>query len=385
MTWPIDEDRVGGPLAGVRVVDLTSVVVGPAATLLLAEQGADVIKVEAPGGDLMRKLGGAAVEQGMSPKFLHFNRNKRSVELNLKETRDRDVLMGLIAEADVFISNMRPRALGSLGVDAETLRALNGQLIHCTITGFKSGGPYEGAPAYDTIIQGLSGVAACHDAVFGEPRFAPFVLTDHIVGFLAAQAVTAALFARSRAGKGEAIEVPMFENMAAFVLAEHLGQRTFATDGAFGDQRIFDPNARPLATLDGHICVSPNTDQQARGFFAAIGRPELGDDPRFNSVSARLRNVQAYFELRAAEVAKRTTDEWLDLFARHDVPAMRVNSPEDLISDPQLLASGVLVHEADGTLGLRHANSYSESGVARPRPAPRFDEHGVAIRGAPRP
>jgi crotonobetainyl-CoA:carnitine CoA-transferase CaiB-like acyl-CoA transferase len=380
VSWPSATGATKGPLAGVKIVDLTSVVVGPAATLLLAEQGADVIKVEAPGGDLMRKLGGTAVEPVMSPKFLHFNRNKRSIELDLKGLGSRHALLRLLSSADVFISNMRPRALATLGLGWITLNSINDQLIHCTITGFKSGGPYEGAPAYDTIIQGLSGVAACQEAVLGEPRFAPFVLADHVIGFLTAQAVTAALFARTRSGVGEAVEVPMFENMAAFVLAEHLGQRTFDPEGHFGDKRIFDPNARPLATLDGYICVSPNTDQQARGFFSAIGRPELGEEPRFATVQARLKNVDAFFELRAAEIAKKTSAEWLELFRQYDVPAMRMNTLADLVVDPQLRGSGTLVCENDGTLGLRHVNTYSHSGVAEPRPAPRLDEHGESIR-----
>ena len=210
-----------GPLAGIRVLDATGVIVGPTATLLLAEQGADVVKVEPPEGDLMRKLGGKAPANapGMAPKFHHFNRNKRSIVLDLKSPLGREVMLRLAATSDVFISNMRPRALASLGLTWETLSAVNARLVHCTISGFATGGPYDGAPAYDTIIQGLSGVAACQAEVLGEPRFAPFVLTDHIVGIIAAQAICAALVARERSGEGQAVEVPMFENAAAFVLS----------------------------------------------------------------------------------------------------------------------------------------------------------------------
>ncbi|HWX50909.1 MAG TPA: CoA transferase [Roseomonas sp.] len=379
----------GGPLAGIRVLDATGVIVGPTATLLLAEQGAEVIKVEPPEGDLMRRLGGRARQPGLSPKFLHFNRNKRSIMLDLKTEAGREVMRRLAERTDVFISNMRARALTSLGLDWPTLSALNPRMIHCTISGFASGGPYDGAPAYDTIIQGLSGVAACFQQQTGEPRFAPFVLTDHIVGIIAAQAICAALVGRGRDGAGQAIEVPMFENAAAFVLSEHLGQRTFDPEGAFGDPRIMTPDAKPLPTRDGYICVSANTDQQARGFFDAIGRPELKEDPRFRSVGARLENVAAYFRVRAEAMAQRTTDEWLPLLRQHDVPAMRYHTLDSLLEDPQLRGSGVLTEEPGGNtpdqqgedtmLGLRHANRYSRSGVAPSRRAPRLDEDGEAI------
>ncbi|WP_439598271.1 CaiB/BaiF CoA transferase family protein [Falsiroseomonas sp.] len=364
-----------GPLAGIRVLDCTGVIVGPTSTLLLAEQGADVIKVEPPEGDLMRKLGGKAPPgaPGMSPKFMHFNRNKRSIVLDLKSAEGQEVIQRLARTSDVFVSNMRPRALDSLGLTWPRLAALNPLLVHCTIAGFATGGPYDGAPAYDTIIQGLSGVAACLAQVLGEPRFAPFVLTDHIVGIIAAQAICAALVARATSGAGQAIEVPMFENAATFVLSEHLGQRTYDPEGSFGDPRIMTPDARPMRTQDGYICVSANTDPQARGFFTAIGRPELMEDPRFRNVSARLANVADYFALRAEVLQHRTTAEWVELLRRHDVPAMPYHTLETLLEDPQLRGSGTLTQEEgeEHMLGLRHANRFSESGLPASRPAPR--------------
>ncbi|RAI42092.1 CaiB/BaiF CoA transferase family protein [Rhodoplanes roseus] len=376
-----------GPLAGIRVLDTTGVVVGPMATLILAEQGADVIKIEPPEGDLMRRLGGRPRKPGMSPKFLHFNRNKRSIALDLKSPEGREVMGRLAETADVFVSNMRPRALQSLGLTFEALSAKNPRIVHCTISGFATGGPYAGAPAYDTIIQGLSGVAACHAEVLGEPRFAPFVLTDHLVGIVAAQAICAALLGRERTGVGEAIEVPMFENAAAFVLCEHLDQRTFEAGGHMGDPRIMTPDARPLKTRDGYICVSANTDVQARAFFDAIGRPELKTDPRFVSVTARLANVRDYFAVRTAAMAERTTAEWVEILRRHDVPAMPYHTLHSLLDDPQLRGSGVLTDEVqknqDGQeetmLGLRHPNRYSGTGVPESRLAPRFGEHGDEI------
>ncbi len=372
-----------GPLAGIRVLDCTGVIVGPTSTLLLAEQGADVIKVEPPDGDLMRKLGGKAPANapGMSPKFMHFNRNKRSIVLDLKAPEGQEVIRRLAATSDVFVSNMRPRALASLGLTWADLSALNPRMVHCTIAGFATGGPYDGAPAYDTIIQGLSGVAACLESVLGEPRFAPFVLTDHIVGIIAAQSICAALVARATTGQGQAIEVPMFENAAAFVLSEHLGQRTFDPEGSFGDPRIMTPDARPIPTSDGYICVSANTDSQARGFFTAIGRPELMQDPRFCNVAARLANVAAYFALRAEVMRQKTTAEWVALLRRHDVPAMPYNTLASLLEDPQLRGSGVLTKEEgeEHMLGLRHANRFSGSGLPESRLAPRQGEHADGI------
>ncbi len=374
---------MSGPLAGLRVLDCTGVIVGPTATLILAEQGADVVKVEPPEGDLMRRLGGRAPADapGMSPKFMHFNRNKRSIVLDLKSPDGREVMGRLAERSDVFVSNMRPRALASLGLTWAALSARNPRLVHCTISGFATGGPYDGAPAYDTIIQGLSGVAACNAAVLGEPRFAPFVLTDHIVGIIAAQAICAALVARATTGQGQAIEVPMFENAAAFVLSEHLGQRTFEPEGTMGDPRIMTPDARPMRTRDGYICVSANTDAQARGFFEAIGRPELKDDPRFRDVAARLRHVQDYFALRAEAMRERTTAEWVELLRRHDVPAMPYHTLESLLEDPQLRASGTLTKEEgqETMLGLRHANRFGGSGLPPSRRAPRQGEQAEAI------
>ena len=303
----------GGALAGIRVVDLTTVVVGPTATLFLADYGADVIKVEAPGGDLLRSLGGQSNSGELSGKFMHFNRNKRSLALDLKREEGRDALHRLLATADVFIANVRPAALERLGLGVAALRSRHPRLILCNLMGFGRGGRYRDRPAYDTIIQGLSGVTDCNRRVLGEPRFVPMVFADHVVGLIATQCILAALLQRERSGEGQAIEVPMFENVAAFVLAEHMGDLTFVPPrGKSGDARVLDPLAKPVATKDGHICVSANTDAQAFALFDAIGRPELKDDPRFASVTARLANVRAYFEVRAEGLRTRTTEHWLD-------------------------------------------------------------------------
>jgi len=215
----------GGPLAGIRVVDLTTVVVGPTATLFLADYGADVVKVESPAGDLLRTIGGPSKSGQLSGKFTHFNRNKRSLALDLKQEKARGALDRLLQTADVFIANVRPAALARLGLATPVLRERHPRLIVCNLEGFRADGPYHGRPAYDTIIQGMAGVAACNERALGEPRFVPMVFADHVVGIIAAQCILVALYHRERSGQGQAIEVPMFENMAAFVLAEHLGDQ----------------------------------------------------------------------------------------------------------------------------------------------------------------
>ena len=273
---------MGGALAGIRVVDLTTVVVGPTATLFLADYGADVIKVEAPGGDLLRTLGGKSNSGQLSGKFTHFNRNKRSLALDLKREEGREALHRLLATADVFIANVRPAALARLGLDAEALRSRYPRLVVCNLMGFGSAGRYRDRPAYDTIIQGFAGVTDTNRRALGEPRFVPMVFADHIVGLIATQCIIAALFQRDRTGEGQAIEVPMFENVAAFVLAEHMGDLSFVPPrGPSGDLRVLDPLGKPVATKDGYICVSANTDAQAFALFDAIGRPELKSDPAF--------------------------------------------------------------------------------------------------------
>jgi crotonobetainyl-CoA:carnitine CoA-transferase CaiB-like acyl-CoA transferase len=371
-----------GPLAGIRVLDLTSVVVGPTATLTLAQQGADVIKLEAPEGDLLRALGGKGRSPGMSPKFLHFNRGKRSICLDLRNPAGRAAVLRLAAASDVLVSNIRPQAQARLGLDHAALSRACPRLVHCSIVGFGAGGPYGGKPAYDTIIQGASGMAGAMARPFGEPRFMPFVIADHITGFIAAQAITAALLARERTGRGQAIEVPMLENMASFVLTEHMGQRTFEDDGAMGDPRIMDPHGRPIATADGWICVSANTDAQVRGFFAAIGRPELVDDPRFASVAARLVHVRDYFGLRAEALREKPTAHWLKVLAEHDVPALQVNMIEDVMDDAHIAAVGLVErveHPTEGSVrALRAATRFSD-GMPRLTEIGRLGSQGPAI------
>ncbi|MGE5502600.1 MAG: CaiB/BaiF CoA transferase family protein, partial [Ignavibacteriales bacterium] len=376
---------MSGPLAGVRVLDLSSVVVGPVCTGVLAEHGAEVIKLESPPeGDLLRRLGGKGRTPRMSGKFLNFNRGKRSLCLDLKHPRGAAVLRRLAGTVDVFVTNVRPEAQRRLGVDAETLAAAAPRLIHCSIAGFGTKGPYAGRPAYDTVIQGVSGVAACFEASTGAPRYVPMLIADHTVGLIAAQLIGFALYRREKTGRGEAIEVPMFENMAAYVLMEHLGAMSFRPAiGPFGDHRVLSPEARPLPTADGYNCLSANTDAQAHAFFDAIGRPELKTDPRFATVPARTANTKEYFALRAEALKGRTTAEWLEIFDRLDVPAMPYNTVESLLSDPHLRAVGMIREEEHPTEGLTWAigapNRLSGGEAPPGRPAPRLGADGATV------
>jgi crotonobetainyl-CoA:carnitine CoA-transferase CaiB-like acyl-CoA transferase len=370
----------GGPLSGVRVVDLTTVVVGPICTRTLADYGAEVIKVEAPGGDLLRTMAEGSRTPGMSGKFINFNRNKRSIVLDLKKSDGHAALLRLIAKADVFVSNVRPEALARAGLDHASLAKLNPRLIHCSILAFGRGGRYYNRPAYDPIVQSLSGVAGTIARATGEPRFVPMVMSDHTSGLIAAQCIGFALYRREKTGTGEAIDVPMLENMASFVSSEHLGAATFDPPvGPTGDGRLLSPNYRPLPTKDGYVTVRPNTNAQTFAFFDAIGRPELKTDPRFDSAAARTKNAAAYFEVQKDGLPHKTTDEWVELFDKADVPAARYNSIDDLLTDPHLADVGFFKteeHPSEGRLRrTKLANSFSGGAREDETHAPRTGEH----------
>ena len=359
---------------------MTSVVVGPICTRTLADQGADVIKVEAPEGDLLRHMAGIGRNPAMSGKFLNFNRNKRSLCVDLRQAAAVDAVRGLAARADVFVSNIRPSSLARLGLGAAGLCAANPRLIACSILGFGSDGPYAEAPAYDTVIQAAGGVSATFERQLGEPRYVPMVMADHICGLIAAQSIGFALYRREKTGLGEMIEVPMLENMASFVLTEHLGSATFDPPiGPSGDARLLSPDGKPLKTRDGYIALSANTDTQARAFFRCIGRPELADDPRFSTAFARTQNTPEYFALRAEALLTRSSAEWLALFRAHDVPAGPYNTIEGLLDDPHLKAVGFVGHEEHPSEGrirrTRVANIFSGGMRDEPLPAPRIGQH----------
>jgi crotonobetainyl-CoA:carnitine CoA-transferase CaiB-like acyl-CoA transferase len=375
---------VSGPLDGVRVVDLTTIVVGPICTRTLADYGAEVIKVEAPGGDLLRTMAEGSRNPGMSGKFINFNRNKRSIGLDIKKPEGLDALLRLIDKTDVFVSNVRPDALARAGLDYASLSKRNPRLIQCSILAFGRGGRYYGRPAYDPVIQSLSGVAGTIARATGEPRFVPMVMTDHTSGLIAAQAIGFALFRREKTGKGEAIDVPMLENMASFVSSEHLGAATFEPPvGPTGDGRLLSPNYKPVPTKDGYVTVRPNTNVQAFAFFDAIGRPELKTDPRFDSAASRTKNAKAYFEVQATCLGHKTTDEWVELFDKLDVPAARYNTIDELMTDPHLKDVGFFREEQHPTEGKirrsKLANVFSGGARESETHAPLYGEHSREI------
>jgi crotonobetainyl-CoA:carnitine CoA-transferase CaiB-like acyl-CoA transferase len=374
----------GGPLEGIRIVDLTSVVVGPLATQILADHGADVTKVESPTGDLGRTIGGLGITPGMGPKFLHLNRNKRSIVLDLKKSAGYEALMKLIERADVLIWNVRPASMERMKLGYDDVRKINPKIIYCGMFGFGQSGRYREKPAYDSIIQGSAGVAALYHRAAGEPRYLPMVMADKTVGLIAVQMILMALFSRERTGEPQSIEIPMFENMAAFVLSEHMYLKTFDPPrGPTGDPRLLDPQAKPLATKDGWICVSANTQAQAFALFDAIGRPELKNDPRFSSIAARFKNVGEYFRIRAEALETRTTAEWLEIFDARDVPAMPYHTLDSLMEDPHLADVGLfetIEHPTEGKIvNMTLPNKLSLGTRKDFTAAPKLGQHSVEI------
>lgn len=382
---PVDVNAaVKGPLDGIVVVDLSSVVVGPVCSLTLADHGAQVIKIESIDGDLMRQLGGGGRNPGMTGKFLNFNRNKKSLCIDLKSAVGQELILKLIAQADVFITNMRPGAVQKLGLDWPRLAALNPQLIYCQMLAFGRGGAYFNRPAYDTVIQSSAGFAATFEKSSGEPRFVPLVVTDHITGLVSAQAIGFALYRRTQAGCGELLEIPMFETAAAFVLREHMGHMTFnPPTGPMGDARVLDKNNRPAKTADGYVSISPNTDAQAFAFFDAIGRPELKTDPQFCNVAIRTKNSEAYYQLRSQSLLGKTSAQWIEIFEKADIPCMRYNSLEDLLQDPHLQDVHFLQdieHPTEGSIRQIGLTNHFSGGVRQEfLPAPRLGENTVEI------
>lgn len=339
-------------LKDLLVIDITSAIVGPACTLRFAELGAEVIKIEPLTGDIMRQLGGASPSGEDSPTYIQFNKGKRSVTLDLTSDAGKDAIRRLITDADVFVSNLRPAALSKLGLDGPSVRALNGKIIYCQITGFATGGPYDGLPAYDSIVQAGCGIAGLFMDRDGAPKYVPSVVCDHVVGEIAFGAIMSALYRRAVSGEAVQLEVPMFEYMSAYLLKEHLGQRTFGNEAALmGDPRLLDANTAPIETRDGWISVTVNTDKQFRSFVAGAGRDDLIDDVRFATLRARIENLQGWLELRNGIFAAKTTREWLTICRENDIPAMPCNSLSELVGDPQLETSKLLQMRDHETLG----------------------------------
>jgi len=377
------EPLMPGPLDGIRVLDLTSIILGPWAAQTMGDMGADVIKVEAPEGDMLRAIG-PAHNPGMGALYLNTNRNKRGIALDLKRPAARQALLRLAETADVFIHSMRPKAIERLGLSYNDLAAANPKIVYCATYGYRKGGPYSDRAAYDDMIQGASGLASLLGRRFGEPVYVPTVMADKTVALAVVGSISMALFHRERTGEGQALEVPMYETMVSFVMLEHLYGETFVPAmGETGYPRALSPSRKPYRTKDGYVGVLPYSDKQWKAFFAVIGRPEMLEDPRFSTLAARAENIDAVYAELADLVAARTTAEWLEALDGANIPATQINGFDSLIEDPHLKAVGfwrTINHPSEGM--LRTADipvAFSKSPGSLRLPAPRLGEHTAEV------
>ena len=377
---------MSGPLSGYRILDLTAVVLGPYATQILGDMGADIIKVESPDGDMIREIG-PRKSPGMAPVHLSLSRNKRSIVLDLKRPGALDVLLKLAAGSDVFVHSMRPKAIERLGLGYEAVKEVRPDVVYCGAYGFGADGPYAGRPAYDDMIQGMCGIADLIGKVTGgPPRYAPTIVADKTVGLFVANALLAALLYRERTGEGQAIEVPMFETMVSYVMVEHLWERsTNPDDGALGYVRMLAETRRPYRTKDGYICVLAYTDRHWEAFFELAGHPELANDPRFVSISTRTENIAELYAIAEGFTQDRTSEDWLEVLENAQIPAGPVNSLQDLLDDPHLRQQGLFQpfdHPSEGeTLQVRPTTRFSATPAEISRHAPLLGEHTTELLG----
>lgn len=377
-------EKPQGPLTGIRVIDLTSVVMGPSATQILGDLGADIIKVEHPTGDNVRWIGPARHE-GMGPLYLQNNRNKRSVVLDLKTDEGRDSLFQLIKTADVFVYNVRPQAIARLGLGYDTISQVNPSIIYAAAVAYGTDGPEAGRPVYDDIMQAAAGISALFHRIDGAPRNAPLNICDRVTGLYLTISILAALQHRTRTGEGQEIEVPMFETMAQFVLGDHMAGGAFVPKlGDFGYNRLMSRFRGPYPTKDGHLCIVVYTDKHWRAFTKLVGDPDkLDTDPKFATQTIRTQHAEYVGNYIGSKLGAFTTDEWLAFCREVDIPASKVNSLEDLFEDPHLTAVNMfseMDHPSEGRLRVaRFPVSFSRSPAAITRLAPQLGEHTEEI------
>ena len=372
-----------GPLNGLRVLDLSSVVLGPMTAQYLGDMGADVIKIEPPQGDITRSIGPRRSE-GMGALYLANNRNKRSVVLNLKEPASVDTLRRMVEQSDVLIHSIRSGAATKLGIAYEAIAGINPRLIYCHLQGFGQNGPYSGKAAYDDIVQALSGLAMLQKIAAGEPRYVPSIVCDKISAVHAAYAIALALFHRERSGRGQKVEVPMLETMVAFNAAEHLGGYIFEPPvGQMGYEPVRQGMRRPFATSDGFICFMPYNDANWREFLTLVDRADLMADPRFSTQAGRQANLGLIWGEADNIIGTKSTGEWMALLSSSDIPHAAVNDLEDLLDDPHLQATGfweMLDHPTEGAMRLPSVPlAMSESPPSIRRLPPRLGEHTAEV------
>jgi len=374
---------MSGPLSGIKILELTSVVLGPWACQILADMGAEVIKVEPPRGDSNRSLG-AARHKGMAALYLTCNRNKRDIVLDLKQPAAREALLKIARDVDVVVHNNRPQVMEKLGLTYADFRAVNEKIIYCGTYGYGKAGPYGSKGALDDSIQAAGGVAVLNEMVLGEPRYLPTVIADKTTAMAVAYAVNAALFHRERSGEGQEIEVPMFEHMVYFVMAEHLWGMTFEPPlGKPGYERLMSYHRKPYKTKDGYIAILPYMDSHWEVFCRKAGREDLLDDPRFKTLADRVRNIDDTYQETAKTMATRTTAEWLEIFGDTSVPTIVMNTLESLREDPHLVATGFwqeMDHPTEGRIRMtRFPVNFSATPADVRRHAPRLGEHSTEI------
>ncbi|MBL6456199.1 CoA transferase [Belnapia sp. T6] len=373
-----------GPLKGLRVLDLTAVVLGPFCTQMLGDWGADIIKIEPPSGDIVRNSG-VYRNRGMASVFLGINRNKRDLAIDLKSPEGAEVLRRLIPQMDVLVTNIRPAGMARLGFGPEECRALNPRLVFAVATGFGQDGPYRARPAFDEIIQASSGFA---DIVGGEngnpPAFVPSLIGDKVTGMALLSGVLAALYHRERTGEGQLVEVPMLETLTAFLSVEHLGGLGFEPrNGDAGYKRL--RYRKPAPTKDGHITLLPYSTANWIAFFTMAGRPELIDRLSVRDPVQRNANIDAVYAAMAEIAVTRTTAEWLALCEEHDIPATGFTRLEELTEHPHLKAVGMFEmhdHPTEGRIRMAKPPTRFEKTPANIRRlAPRLGEHTREVLG----
>ncbi len=368
-----------GPLKGVRVIDVTTVVLGPFCAQTLGDMGADVIKIETPQGDSTREIGPSRTP-GMGSYFANLNRNKRSVVLDLKKPAAHQALLRLTETADVFVHNMRIGAANRLKLDYATLSAGNPRLVYAVASGFRKGSSMQEAPAYDDLIQGVSGLAALNAGADGAPRYFPSVVVDKLTGAQLASMIGMALFHRERTGQGQEVHLPMMETILSFLLPEHLWAGTLGEpEKGLGYPRMLTPHRRPYATKDGYISAIAHSDQQWAKLFEAMGQPELIQDPRFATLAERSKHIDAVYATLTEGMKTRTTDEWLPILRDADIPCGRTNSLLDLFANDYLAETDYFArhqHPTEGDVVIPAIPArFSESPANVHRPWPMLGEH----------
>jgi crotonobetainyl-CoA:carnitine CoA-transferase CaiB-like acyl-CoA transferase len=379
---------MAGPLHGVRVLDLTTMLSGPCAAQTLAEMGADVTKVETLEGDNLRNIGQSR-SGGMGPMHLHANRGKRSIALDLKSQAGHEAFLALLKDADVLICNVRPKAMERLRLGYADVQAINPSLIYVSIVGYGSGGPYSDRPAYDDLIQAAVGIPSLGASQDGGARYAPFAVADRVTGMNAANAALGALFHRLRTGEGQHVEIAMFETMAFMVLSDHMAGRTYEPQLGSAVFERYASVRRPFPTSDGVISLLLVTDKQWKAFFGLVDRANVLEDERFSTVSGRTQNTMALYKIVAEVVATRTTDWWMQELERVDIPAVPLATIDSLIDDPHLKAVGFfekVEHPSEGPIrAMKSTGRWSRSQPEIERPAPRLGEHTAELLSEVRP